>query len=99
MSDTTAMPSYADFEADARGRGYTEVLQRQWAALTVVDTHTHPFDARALVVQGEMWLHAAGQTRHLLPGGRFELEAGVPHDERYGADGATFWVARRAVPA
>ena len=33
--------------------------------------------------------------RHLQPGDRFELAAEVPHTERYGPAGATYWVARR----
>lgn len=44
---------------------------------------------------GEMWLTVEGSTRHLLPGDRFELAAGVLHAERYGPQGATYWVARR----
>nr|WP_316640578.1 hypothetical protein [uncultured Roseateles sp.] len=34
-------------------------------------------------------------TRHLRAGDRFELDAEVPHDERYGIEGAMYWVARR----
>jgi quercetin dioxygenase-like cupin family protein len=49
------------------------------------------------VVQGEMWLgERGGPARRLVPGDRFHLAADVPHDERYGAEGATYWVARRA---
>ncbi len=88
--------TFSEFEADAKVLGFDEVLERQWQPLTVVELHTHPFDARALVVGGEMWLTVTGQTRHLLAGDTFELEAGVPHTERYGPDGATYWVARRA---
>ena len=32
------------------------------------------------------------------PGDTFELEAEVPHAERYGPEGATYWVARRNRP-
>ena len=38
---------------------------------------------------------AAEHTRHLLAGDTFELDAHVPHAERYGAEGAAYWVARR----
>jgi hypothetical protein len=41
-----------------------------------------------------MWLTVAERTQHLRTGDRFELEAEVPHAERYGAEGATYWVAR-----
>jgi hypothetical protein len=42
-----------------------------------------------------MWLTHDGTTQHLRPGDRFELDEGVPHAERYGAAGATYWAARR----
>ena len=89
-------PDFATFEADARAQGYDEVLVRDWLPLTVLDTHTHPFAANALVVAGEMWLTQAGETRHLHPGDRFTLERDEPHAERYGEAGASYWVARRS---
>jgi quercetin dioxygenase-like cupin family protein len=71
------------------------VLSREWAPGVVLDTHTHPFAVKAVVVAGEMWLTVGDDTRHLQPGDRFELDREVPHAERYGAAGATYWVARR----
>jgi len=88
-------PSFETFAAEHRAAGYDEVLERRWKPDQVVDTHTHPFSVRALLVQGEMWLTVGGQTQHLRAGDRFELAHSVPHAERYGADGATYWVARR----
>lgn len=88
-------PDFDIFRTTALADGFTEVVERKWEPGTIVDTHTHPFEAKALVVQGEMWLTVAGETQHLLPGSRFHLQADVPHDERYGSDGATYWVARR----
>lgn len=89
------LPSYAEFESDARARGYEEVLERRWAPGTVLETHTHPFTVDAVVTQGEMWLACEGRTQHLKAGDRFTLEREVPHAERYGDEGATVWVARR----
>lgn len=83
------------FDAAALAQGYEQVLDRVWAPLTVVETHTHPFAAKALVTQGEMWLTVDGQTRHLRPGDGFELARELPHSERYGPEGATYRVARR----
>ena len=87
-------PSFAEFEARALSRGCDQVLERRWDPHTELGTHTHPFDASALVVEGEMWLTVDGQTRHLLPGDTFELARGTPHAERYGPNGATYWVGR-----
>jgi quercetin dioxygenase-like cupin family protein len=83
------------FRSDACVRGFSEVIMRTWAPGQVVGTHGHPFALRALVVQGEMWLTVNGAERHLVPGDAFALDADVPHEERYGAEGATYWVARR----
>lgn len=87
--------SFDTFRAQALSQGFDEVLERRWDPLTVLDTHTHPFAAKALVTEGEMWLTVGEETRHLRPGDRFELERDVPHAERYGAQGAVYWVARR----
>ena len=83
------------FKADALAAGFDEVLERHWAADTVVDLHSHAFDAEAVVTQGEMWLTRDGVTQHLTIGDTFTLPREVPHSERYGSQGATFWVARR----
>lgn len=88
-------PDFQAFETAAKAQGFDEVLERTWAPATVLDTHTHPFAVRALVVQGEMWLTVGDAVRHLHPGDEFTLDHGVPHAERYGAAGATYWVARR----
>jgi len=87
--------SFPEFEAEHRGQGFDQVVERRWPPLTTLATHVHPFAAKALVVDGEMWLTVGGNTHHLLPGATFELGAEVPHSERYGAEGATYWVARR----
>jgi len=83
------------FKKQSQEAGFDEVLERNWAANTVVPTHTHPFSVQAVVTQGEMWLTCRGETKHLTVGGTFTMQRDEPHAERYGADGATFWVARR----
>ncbi len=87
--------TFRQFENDARAEGFDECLERRWGPDVVVGTHRHPFAVRALVVQGEMWLTVGDDTRHLRGGDRFELERELPHAERYGSEGATYWVARR----
>ncbi len=91
MPDT----SFSEFEQQALAAGYDQVLTREWAPDLVVDTHTHPFAVKALMVSGDLWLQCDGQTRHLRAGDSFELAHGVPHAERYGPQGASFWAARR----
>jgi hypothetical protein len=83
------------FAESMKSQGFDQVLKRIWQPLTTVAEHSHAFHARALVVQGEMWLTVNGRTEHLLPGSTFEIPAHQRHAERYGAEGATYWVARR----
>ena len=93
-------PSFQEFESAAHAQGYAEVIVREWPPLTVLDTHSHPFDAKALVVSGELWLTVGSGadklTRHINAGQRFELARNIDHDERYGAEGTTLWVGRRS---
>jgi len=87
-------PDFDTFRSQALAEGFDEVLERVWAPDTVLETHTHPFAVKALVVQGEMWLTVGPETRHLQPGELFELDHAEPHSERYGPEGATYWAAR-----
>jgi quercetin dioxygenase-like cupin family protein len=89
------LPTYEEFTSAALAQGFDEVLVRDWQPGLVIDTHTHAFGVSALVVAGRLSLGVGGATAHLTAGNRFELEPGVPHSERYGPEGATFWVARR----
>jgi mannose-6-phosphate isomerase-like protein (cupin superfamily) len=89
------MPSFEEFKATSLAAGYDEVLVREWQANQEIASHDHPFAVTALVVKGEMWLTLDGQTRHLLPGDRFEVGLRTQHAERYGPQGTTFWVARK----
>lgn len=98
-ASTEPLPSFEAFRDAALAAGCDEVLVREWKPDLVLDTHTHPFDAEAVVVQGEMWLSEGERTWHLLPGATFRLAAGTPHGERYGAHGATYWVGRKAPAA
>jgi quercetin dioxygenase-like cupin family protein len=95
MAGAVAGMTYAGFEAAARAEGFDEVLVREWDPGLVLATHRHPFAVKAHVARGEFWLTEGDHVRHLVAGEGFELERDVPHAERYGASGATVWVARR----
>jgi quercetin dioxygenase-like cupin family protein len=95
MTPPAPQPDFASFEAAALSQGFDAVLERTWPPGATLDTHTHDFAVWAQVSRGEMWLTVGDQTRHLGAGDVFTLDAAVPHAERYGADGAAYWVARR----
>lgn len=83
------------FTRELHELGFNEVLTRTWTANQFVDTHTHPFEVRALVLDGEFVLGCDGRSRTLRVGDLFTLEAERPHTERYGPSGATFLVGRK----
>jgi AraC-like ligand binding domain len=92
----TTLPTFEEFQTQALAAGATEVLSRDWPANAVVEEHSHPFEVvNALVVRGQLWLTVDGQTTLLQDGDRFALAKAHPHAERYGPEGATYWVARR----
>lgn len=82
------------FTHQALDEGFDEVVVREWAPDLVLDTHTHPFAVSAYVVRGEYWLTVGDTVQHLKQGDAFRLDRDIPHAERYGAQGATVWVAR-----
>lgn len=87
--------SFEAFEAHWLAQGFDEVVERDWAPHTVLETHSHPFGVQAVLTRGEMWLTLNGKTLHLRAGDTFALERDAPHAERYGPEGAAYWVARK----
>ncbi len=87
--------TFEAFRQRALDAGFDEVLERQWPADTVIDAHSHAFDVDAVVTHGDLWLSCEGNTRHLKAGDTFTLGRDTEHTERYGPEGATYWVARR----
>jgi quercetin dioxygenase-like cupin family protein len=76
--------------------GYLEIVDKTLEPGTIIDTHTHPFDVRALVLEGEATITCHGEApRTFRPGDILELEANRPHSEHYGPNGYRFLVGRR----
>jgi hypothetical protein len=88
--------AFEAFTAHWQANGYPDTLVREWLPGQVTGEHSHPFDVQAQVMRGEVWLTCGGHTRHIRAGEAFDLLRDTPHDERYGPEGATFWVARRS---
>ncbi len=61
----------------------------------MLDTHSHPFEARALVMAGEITIEAEGRTRRYGPGDIFQLGANIPHVEHYGPQGVRYLAGRK----
>ena len=82
------------FVSALRAEGFTDfvLVTREPGEL---DTHTHPFEAKALILAGKIHIRAEGAERVYRPGDTFHLAANAPHTERYGAQGVQYLVARR----
>ena len=61
----------------------------------MLDTHRHPFEAKALVLQGSIEIDCAGGSRNYAAGELFHLHRDAEHAERYGPQGVRYLVGRR----
>lgn len=84
-----------DFESALKRAGYQNVETKQTKPDFATQPHSHPFDVRALVLEGEMTLTSQGESRTYREGEIFEMAAGCEHSERYGPAGARTLVGRR----
>jgi quercetin dioxygenase-like cupin family protein len=87
--DTTAM------ETTWKRAGYQEVETRTAQPNVATQPHVHAFDARVLVVAGELTLTSEGQSHTYRAGETFEMAAGCLHSEQYGPEGATLLLGRK----
>jgi len=85
----------ASFEARLREQGYENIGQREMAANTVNDTHSHDFDAQVLVLDGEITITRGGKAQTFRAGDSCEVPAGTVHAEQIGPQGVRYIAGRR----
>ena len=83
-----------EFSRTLRSEGFQEVttVAREAGAM---GEHTHAFEAKALVVQGQLQIRTAQGERTYQPGDVFHLQPNVPHSETYGPHGVKYLVGRK----
>ena len=84
----------ADFERELIRDGY-EIVARTMAPNTINPDHTHDFDARVLVTEGEIVIRMNGEPRRFLPGEWCAVPAGTVHSEQCGPAGVAYVAGRR----
>jgi len=87
--DTTELAAHWQRE------GYLEVETKQVRPNVSRAPHAHPFDARSLILAGELTLMWEGQTHTFRVGETFDMPAGCVHSEQYGPEETTFLLVRR----
>ena len=75
--------------------GYAEPVLVERAADTGLDDHVHPFEAKALILDGEITIVAGGAARVYRAGDVFHLQPNEPHTEQYGPQGVRYLSGRR----
>ncbi|RQS61226.1 cupin domain-containing protein [Burkholderia sp. Bp8963] len=82
------------FVAALEQEGFTEfvTVTREAGEL---DEHAHPFEAKALILSGEIHIRIGDEERCYRAGDTFHLPANLPHAERYGPAGVQYLVGRK----
>ena len=88
----------SDFEADLRREGY-QVVYSGMKAGEVNPDHTHDWDARVMVIGGEITVTRGGKAQTFRAGDSCAVAAGEVHAETVGAQGVAYIAGRRATAA
>lgn len=60
-----------------------------------LDIHVHPFEAKALILAGELRMSVGKVEQVYTLGSVFHLLPNVPHAENYGPEGVRYLVGRK----
>jgi quercetin dioxygenase-like cupin family protein len=84
----------SDFEAALRRDGY-QIFYGGLKAGEVNPEHSHDWDARVMVIGGEITLTRAGKSETFRAGDTCAVAAGEMHTEHVGAQGVAYIAGRR----
>jgi quercetin dioxygenase-like cupin family protein len=82
------------FETELKRDGY-DVMTNTTPGAKVNPEHSHPFDVRAMVLEGALTLTRGSDTRTYKPGEIFTMDRGCLHYESYGPEGAVVLLGRK----
>lgn len=80
-----------------RQEGFEQLVTVEREPNGALDLHRHPFEAKALILDGELRLVQDGQEQVCRRGDLFHLAPNAPHSESYGPQGVRYLVGRKPV--
>lgn len=83
------------FEETLKREGYDEILTSTTPGEKYNAEHSHPYDVKAMVLDGAITLGWNGETRTFRPGEIFTMARGCPHTETFGPEGVVSLVGRK----
>jgi uncharacterized RmlC-like cupin family protein len=85
-----------EFTHELRDAGFDDISTVQRPPNGRLDTHAHPFEARALILSGELRIQCGDEMEELYRAGDvFHLPCDTPHTEAYGPQGVSYLVGRK----
>lgn len=84
-----------DFEAQLKAENFNEGVLLSKPIGYAMDEHAHPFEAWALILEGDISLRVNGALTTYAAGDVFRLPAETPHHESAVAHGVTYLVGRK----
>ena len=88
-----------EFEAQLRRDGYLDIKTRLFDRGVDTRPHSHPFDTRLLVLEGETTITCGGVRHTYRAGDVLEIDAGVEHCEQHPETRFGFVAGLRHKPA
>lgn len=78
-----------------RRDGFPEPVEVQKIPNASLGVHEHPFEVRALVIEGSIEIVVDGLRKIYKTGDVFRLSLNQPHSESYGGEGVKYLASRK----
>lgn len=83
------------FLQSLRRDGFPDPVEVQQVPNGRLDIHEHPFEVRALVLEGAITIVTDGLSKIYKVGDVFQLQLKQPHAESYGIEGVKYLASRK----
>jgi quercetin dioxygenase-like cupin family protein len=84
-----------DFKAQLKAENFNEAVTVSKPIGYTMEEHAHPFEAWALIVEGDITLRINGVSATYAAGNVFRFPAQTPHHESAAAHGVTYLAGRK----